>query len=217
MEINKLVDLCSVMCYELVIRDDIWRFFSFKRKPSRGKFFDFFISNEKLATEKFIQEELIAINFSILFSAIYSNYYDSRKNLNFSDWQNRAVTNEGKIVTGILDRIWYHRIFENLNSFLKLIEDSVRMYRIRYFEENISFFIKKFSNINSNLSQEVIKLGAIFLFNGSDFSGLISNKVIDYKRFLTENPPEGKLYTHCSKEYGNKFIQSSIKLLEIEA
>lgn len=215
MEINKLVDISSGMCYELLLKDDIWKAFGFKRRPKRGKYFNFLVNRRRIIAEKFLIEELIALNFTIMVQALYSNFYESKGHLDFFEWKARGTSNEGVIVVGILDRIWQTGTFENLDSFLRLFVESTKRYRVENFEENTQYFGEKFSSLESNIPNSGILMGSIYLFRISEFARNIKHKVSEYKDFFKNNSPEGYLNIIQNEAEGKKMIECSVQILEI--
>lgn len=216
MDINKIVDIGAGMCFEIVLRDDIWRSFSYKGKPRRGKIFNSLIPKRQLATELFLIQELICLNFAIIFKALYSNYFAYHNKLDFDEWKIRGTMNEGPIVIGILERIWHHKVYENLDDFINQIIISVRKYQIESFEENVNYFVDRFSEVNTHLSKEIILFGSIYLFRASNFARTLNAKVKEDRDFFSSNPPKGKLNISLGELETKKLIDCSLILLELK-
>jgi len=217
MNINQIVDISWGLCYELSLSDEIWKAFKFKRRPRRGSYFNRLVNKKRRSAEKFLTQELIALNFTIMFSILYSNYHKSRSVLDIHEWKVRGTINEGAIVIGILSRLWQFGSFETLESFLQLIVESIKEYRVENWDENIRYFAGRLSSIETNLSPSTVMVGSAYLFVLSEFARNLKYKVLEYKKLFDNNYPEIEVpfYSPLNEVEGTKIIECALRILEI--
>ena len=217
MNINKLVDMASAMCYELVLREDIWNFFSFKGLPRRGEIFNQFIPKEQFLAESFLKEELILLNFVDLFKVLKKRLDDNKPDLDYYEWHARGSTVEGIIVTGILDRLWYVCSFKDFDSFLKKIMDVTGYAECDNIELIMNSFIDRFVKHTSYLTLDKIIFGATYLFKASYYASNKKVKRNEYYDFFEKNSLEGDLKMHLKDKIDvEKLINITIYLLKLE-
>jgi hypothetical protein len=217
MDTNRLVDMASAMCYELFLSEDIWRPFSFKKRPQRGEIFNFLISKGQSLTEDFLKEELVSLNFVDILNVLRKRLEDAKNEFEYYEWHARASLVEGMVVSGILDRFWYTRIFKDFDKFLATIKDVTHYSSTFDSEKIIHSFTERFQTTSTFLPYDKILEGSTFLFKSSEYA---RNKVINQDRYLNffeKNIPEGALNMHLKeKDKVEKLIKTTIYLLKIE-
>jgi hypothetical protein len=61
MHINELAYLGFGLTGYGLLDDSVWKAFGFPKRPKRGKFFDFLVRRQKLAIERFLMNEMMAL------------------------------------------------------------------------------------------------------------------------------------------------------------
>ncbi len=116
--INQRILYLSGLVAGAIIKNEHWKVFGFKERPKRGKFFEKFVDQSKLAKEKFLIKELF------LLSAI--DVIETIKNKDI-DEQDKLIYMIG-ILSQLFLPLYQSKIFNNDNEFIEFLRDGIRAY-----------------------------------------------------------------------------------------
>lgn len=134
--IRDINSFASGMCLD----NNIWRLFGYKKRPKRGSFFNRFINEKKLFTEKFILREIYIICIINAISFIENE-------IEVKDLILKRTLDQFFSYQGIIEALYFTSEFEAYNYFYKSLYDYLNSSR----EEYNNIFINRSQNILGNL------------------------------------------------------------------
>ena len=185
MDINELSRLGISWTSSNMFNNNTWKLFGFRKCPARGKFFEYFISDQRLGIEKFIYQELFALTLVDIAQAVKQI---DEYNLSFLDY--RRI-----LILGIISHYW---LYKGTNDFENLI---IRIREVNKYTSDSSnnnipkTFVSRFS-FEANLGAEKkarMMLAASMLLGTSTKENGILRPQSDYYEILKEYKPTGHL------------------------
>lgn len=113
-KLNQSVSLLSSFVARTMLDDQNWQMFGFKSRPKRGKVFDNFISDARLAKEKFVLRELLLFSMTDIIQAIKSVELEE--------------TNKLLYLVGVLSTIFTGGTFEDEKEYFTFLRTGILDY-----------------------------------------------------------------------------------------
>jgi len=113
-KLNQSVATLSSFIARTMLDNKNWQMFGFKSRPKRGRIFDRFISDARLAKEKFVLNELLLFSMADIVQAIKTADLEE--------------TNKLLYLVGILSTIFTGRAFEDEKEYFAFIQTGIRDY-----------------------------------------------------------------------------------------
>lgn len=173
--INKHTLYLSGLIAGAIVKDEHWKIFGFKKRPKRGKLFEKFVNQSKLAKEKFLIKELSLLSTIDVVEAI----------------KNKDITEEDKLlyIIGVLSQLFLplsqSKIFNDDNDFIGFLRNGIRAYSNQNLTDAFSLRAKKL------VDKDSVKI----LISGYIIATALSNKeeglILDRNMIAQEILPLG--------------------------
>lgn len=150
----------------IIMDDNLWKLFGYKKRPKRGAFFNKFINDKRLKTEMFLLREMYIICIANAISFL-NNELDTKKIFV------KRILDQYFSFAGIIEAFHFASEFESFNYFYKSIWDYLKANKEQYTE----IFINRSQNILGNLFSSAWIVSFIQL---NSVSGSIMSSLLNY-------------------------------------
>ncbi len=208
MDINELSRIGISWTSSNMFDDNIWKLFGFRKCPARGKLFNYFISNQRLAIEEFIHQELFALTLIDIAQAV--KQIDKYKT-SFIDYR---IT----LILGIISYYWVYKGTDDFENLIKRIKD-VNEYTSDPSSNNIrDTFVSRFSfdaNLEGEKKVRMTVAATMLLGKSTQEKGLLGSHST-YNEILKGYKPTGYLPKLLTGTNFEQAVQMSHELINTD-